>query len=267
MACDEGTNCPVCGGSIWRAIISGSDFRIEECLRACVGRTVPPPVLSGPDMPAKGSTECPQDGISGSFKFARHLLEIVKEHQPSGRLLDIGSGLGHLVRVALDMGYDAVGLDVSPDAVEFAGSALGVNLIQSSFPAYEFEAASFDVIIMKHVLEHFPEPSGAISEGVRILKPGGLLAVSAPDFGSLMRRVKGARWYGLQPSQHVWQLSMRSILELVRGAGLTPIVARRSNLEYPRGSRPFQKWLMLRFMLMIADLFGMGDNAIVLARK
>jgi len=260
--------CPVCGRDNWRTVINGDGFRIDRCASGCIGRTVPPPEYS-PDLPPEARFESLTriSKSSGHFRFADEILNFVKTVQPSGKLLDIGSGWGHLLISALDRGYDAIGLEASSEAVNLSREAFGVNPIVGVFPDYTFEPCSFDVVVMNHMLEHLQDPATALSEVARILKPDGICAIDAPDFDSLIRRIRGGMWQGIQPSQHVWQLSMRSILELVRGAGLTPIVARRSNLEYPRGSRPFQKWLMLRFMLMIADLFGMGDNAIVLARK
>ena len=221
---------------------------------------LPPGTQAGDSVPV-------DDPGSGHFRLARQLLDEVGRYQPAGSLLDIGCGFGHLLRLALDRDYDAVGLDASLAAAEFAQAAFGVEPIVGFFPGHEFEAGSFDVVVMNHVLEHLPEPRSALSEVARALKPGGILAVGAPDFDSLVCRIRGAMWQGIQPSQHVWQLSTRSILELAKAAGLTAVAVRRGNLEYPRGPRRLPKWLVLRSVLAVASLVGMGDNAIILARK
>lgn len=269
MSRDEYVRCPVCGGDSWRTVINGSGFRIDECVRGCIGRTVPPPDRPV-GLPAGVRVE-DLAGLdvrkSGHFRIAGEILDLVGRFQPKGRLLDIGCGFGHLLKLAVLRGYAAVGIDACPAAAEFVRAACGIEPVIGQFPGYAFEDCSFDVLAMNHVLEHVPEPAMALSESARILKPGGVLAVCAPNFDSLMRRIRGSGWEGLKPSQHVWQFSVRSLLGLVLAAGLTPVTARCGSLDYPRGPRRLPKWLALRLALTTARLLRMGDNAIVLARR
>lgn len=269
MGDSRDTKCPICGGLDWRKIIDGPCFHIEECAQRCIGRTVPPPTLdlsqnSPPDADGIAGIK---DLESGHFRLARELLDDVARIQPSGRLLDVGCGWGHLLKLALDMGYDAVGLDASQTAVDVAETAFQVKPILSLFPGYVFEPCSFDIVTMNHVLEHLPRPESALSEAWRILKPEGVLAIGVPNFDSLMRRVRGANWQGIQPSQHVWQYTARSVAKLLCNAGFTLVGMRCISLEYPRGPRSLPKWLMLKMALATSQLLRIGDNAIVIARK
>ncbi len=259
MADDSAARCPVCGGDSWRIALRGSDFRIDMCTAGCVGRTVPPPVYS-PDLLSDACVENltqRDQAESGHFAFANRILDLLSRFQSSGKLLDIGSGRGHLLMSAADRGYDAIGLEAAP----------GVESIVGSFPQHSFAPKSFDVVALNHVMEHLDDPRSALAEIERILKPGGLLAICVPDFSSLMRRVKSIGWQGLQPSQHVWQLSSRSVSMLAKSAGLETLIVQHSNLDYRRGNGSLLKWLALRSMLTLAGLLKLGDNAIVIVRK
>ncbi len=263
--------CPICGDDGWRTVLNGPGFRIDWCASGCIGRTIPRPEFDELcSLPLDGQppeSAPPDDPGSGHFRLARQLLDVIGEFQPAGRLLDVGCGLGHLLKSALDRGYEAVGLDASPAAAEFARSAFGIKPIVGFFPGYEFGSRSFDIVVMNHVLEHLPEVGPPLSEAKRILKPDGVLAIAAPNFDSLMRRIKGAAWQGLQPSQHVWHLSVRSIWMLLRRFEFAPVAARCDSLDYKRGTGSLPRWLALRMILALARVMSLGDNVIVLARK
>lgn len=269
MADSHEPTCPVCGGSAWRTVLGGQGFSIDTCASGCIARTAPPPEYCAdlpPDARAENLTQV-RPGASGHFTFANRILDLIGRWQPGGRLLDIGSGWGQLLKSASDRGYDALGLEASAGVADIARQAFGVKAVVGVFPERTFEPESFDVVVMNHVLEHLYDPRAALADVVRILRPGGVFAVCSPDFQSLMRTIKRTAWQGLQPDQHVWQLSTESIRMLMTRAGLVPICANRSSLDYNRGSGSLPKWLALRAILMAAQVLGTGDNTIVLARK
>lgn len=259
--------CPICGNDRCFTILRTHDFDLDQCTERCIVRTIPPPKYS-PDLPADATVaNLLKDQDSGHFSLAKEILDLVGEVRPSGKLLDIGSGWGHLLKLAEDRGYDAVGLEASPGAADLSCQAFGVNVIEGSFPEHQFQPGAFDIVVMNHLIEHLEDPVRALSEAQRILKPAGILAVSVPNFESLMSRVKAERWQGIQPSQHVWQLSADSIGIFLALAGLTPVLIHYGRLEYRRGSGSLPKWLVLRMILGLADLLRMGDNLIMIARK
>lgn len=268
MAHEEFT-CPICGGNTWRTILKALDFQIDECTGGCIARTSPSPIYSD-ELPEGARVEnlIGEDRRgSGHFRFARSIMDIVGKYQPSGRLLDIGSGCGQLLREASDRGYDTHGIEGSQEVVELAKQAYGVESIVGIFPEVSFEQSSFDVIVLNHVLEHVEDPLLVLKECERILRPGGIQVVMSPNFNSLLRYRAGAQWQGLQPSQHVWQLSKQSVSSLMRKVGLKPIAVQHSCLEYRRESRSIINWMRLRLILSIANPLGLGDNVIVTARK
>lgn len=259
--------CPICGRESWRRILAGANFSIEECSAGCIARTVPTPQFV-PDFPDDASLEKLRDDRDwGHFWLASEILDLAGKSRPCGRLLDVGSGWGHLLKLAADRGYEVVGLEASPKVAELCHQAFGVDVIVGSFPEYEFESNTFDVMVMSHILEHLADPVRALSEGRRILKPGGLLIVCGPNFRSLMSRVQRDRWVGLQPDQHTWQLSVKSVWRMVGASGLTPFTVCHRHFDPGRGPRSLPKHVVRRAAYGIAELLGMGENMIVLARK
>ncbi len=92
-----------------------------------------------------------------------------------GRVLDIGCGLGDMVRFR----KNTVGVDVNPRAVDYCRSqGLDVRLMQPD--QLPFEERSFDGVILDNVLEHLEHPEPLLAEIRRILQPQGAFVVGVP---------------------------------------------------------------------------------------
>lgn len=113
--------------------------------------------------------------------------------QRGQRVLDLGCGEGrHAITARLDAPVHVVGLDLSAADLEtaaeraaaFAQDAPDGSLawIRGSGLSLPFADASFDCVICAEVLEHVPEYGAMLGEIRRVLKPGGVLAVSVPRF-------------------------------------------------------------------------------------
>jgi SAM-dependent methyltransferase len=109
------------------------------------------------------------------------------------RVLDMGCGGGRHAFALYRRGADVVALDLSFDdlrevdtmfrAMELEGEVTeggSAVAVRGSAYALPFEDNSFDRIIAAEILEHLPEDSLAMSELFRVLKPGGLIAVTVP---------------------------------------------------------------------------------------
>jgi SAM-dependent methyltransferase len=67
---------------------------------------------------------------------------------------------------------------------------------------------------MGDVLEHLPDPGGAVTEVYRLLEPGGVFYLTVPDAGSRLAKVMGKRWWSVLPMhlQYFTRSSMRRLL-------------------------------------------------------
>jgi SAM-dependent methyltransferase len=96
------------------------------------------------------------------------------------RILDIGCGLGMYVSRFRQFSDDVYGVDVDPDKIAQASEWLP-NLRVSAAEELPFEDASFDVILLNEVIEHVDDDRRAIQEAYRVLAPGGLIVIYAPN--------------------------------------------------------------------------------------
>jgi hypothetical protein len=74
-------------------------------------------------------------------------------------------------------------------------------------------------VVFWHSLEHLPEPGAAIDQAARLLGPGGVAVVAAPNTESLQARAFGDRWLHLDLPRHLVHLSAQALLDRLRAAG------------------------------------------------
>jgi SAM-dependent methyltransferase len=111
---------------------------------------------------------------------------------PGSRLLDVGTGRGELLRVALERGAgEAVGVDYSDAAVSLARRTLELggcgdraSVMQADARQLPFPDAQFDLVTMLDIVEHLSpaELHDALRDARRVLRPGGRIYVhTAPN--------------------------------------------------------------------------------------
>jgi hypothetical protein len=117
-------------------------------------------------------------------------------------VLDVGCGAGHLVRALAARGARPVGLEVSTEQLAPALAAddgSGVRYLVGHAEQLPLPDASMDVVVFMRALHHVPvqEQFTALSEGHRVLRPGGQAYVAEPltegSFFELMSLIEDER--------------------------------------------------------------------------
>ncbi len=127
----------------------------------------------------------------GMRDFAGELLAPLFESGSIRRILDAGCGTGGMLSwLERRHAVDVVGMDLSPDALDFSQQRGHRALVQGSVTCLPFRDRSFDLVMSADVLQHVPDPPGekaALEETYRVLSPGGYVYVrtnSAFAFGA-----------------------------------------------------------------------------------
>lgn len=113
---------------------------------------------------------------------------------PGMDLLDVGCGNGHFVDVAIRSGWNAKGIEISGPAVEICNK-LGLPVEKLDFYSDQLKPQSLDVLTMFEVLEHVPDPVNFLKRSEDLLRPGGILYFTTPNFDCLDRKLLGVKWH------------------------------------------------------------------------
>lgn len=148
------------------------------------------------------------------------ISEIVRRSKP-GPILDVGCGLGFIVEGATSWGFQCVGLDGSPDAIELARErcpSLDVRVHDLADPL-PFPAESFQTVMMYQVIEHLVPSTtpSVLSEIFRVLRPGGVFLVYSPSRYNRHER--------LADSTHINMLTPSELRAALTAAGFGTIEA------------------------------------------
>jgi len=139
------------------------------------------------------------------------------------RFLEVGSGMGHLVG-QLEDAFETHGMDINHWAVKQSKSVINKTHLQTaSAQELPFAENSFNVVIIKHIVEHLPNPEKAIAEIGRITEQGGTLILATPNLDSLLKPWKGDQWIGYQDPTHISLKRPTEWLSLIRNADFSPL--------------------------------------------
>jgi ubiquinone/menaquinone biosynthesis C-methylase UbiE len=102
-------------------------------------------------------------------------------------VLDIGTGPGFLAVPLSWLGHRVTGLDFSEDMVRIAAeraSGMGLNaaFVQGRADKLPFAEGAFDAVVCRHLLPYVSDRRQALKEWLRILKPGGRMAIWDGDW-------------------------------------------------------------------------------------
>jgi len=157
------------------------------------------------------------------------LLALLAGGRMPGRFLDVGCGGGFLVETARDLGWQAEGTEMSHAACEF-GRGRGLTIHEGTLAGARLPAASFDAIALMEVVEHVSSPVALLAECAALLRPGGALYLTTPNWNSVSRRVLGARWSAVS-RDHVVYFTPRLMRRALVDAGLVPRRVTTANVQ------------------------------------
>ena len=159
----------------------------------------------------------------------RAMLELIAGEGAIERLLDIGTGTGRILELMAPHSERSVGLDCSREMLGLARANLAearlsrASVRHGDLHRTPFEAGSFDVAIMHHVLHLLDDPGAAIADAATLLRPSGRLLVAdyAPHQLELLRERHGHRQLGVADGEMAaWARSAG--LELSQDRTLAP---------------------------------------------
>jgi SAM-dependent methyltransferase len=206
--------------------------------------------------------------------------------KPPGRLLDYGCGSGAFLQSMRSLGWDVVGVDISPHAVR-ATQQRGIPAFQGTLPHPAVPLGSVDVVNFGAVLEHVHDPHELLAAARATVRPGGLVVFSVPNFASWGARWFGPAWWPLELPRHLLHFTPQTIDRLVRDHDLEMLELRmpahtnwmrlsiaRARQQIPRDSRlkrlllalwrrrPFTSWLT-----RWTTWRGQGDGLLLVTRR
>ena len=187
--------------------------------------------------------------VAPAFTDAEILEKIRAATSPTKnmQILDLGCGPGIVSAALAPYAREVVAFDLTPEMLEKArqrcreAGLRNVRFEPGRAEELPFEAGSFDAVVTRLTLHHFPDPYRAVVEMVRVTRPNGKVVVADivssenPDEAELHNSLEILR----DPS-HVQAFSTGGLLNLIESAGLR--VTSSLTWEMPRD---FDEWIRI----------------------
>jgi SAM-dependent methyltransferase len=160
-------------------------------------------------------------------------------------LFEIGCAYGFFLDEVRPAVRSASGIDISADAVRFAVHERHVDAAQGDYLSFDL-GRKVDIIAMWDTIEHLMHPHLFIEKIAQDLNPGGLLALTTGDIGSLTARMQGQYWRLIHPPTHLHYFSAATMSDLLHRKGFDVI-----HLSHPGNSRSLRSALYFIAVLQL----------------
>ncbi len=219
----EAASCPMCGSAPEPTLRYDFDpYRVVDC--PTCGLTFLSPRLTETailklysdqeyyvsEVAGQGYDEYLEVRPNWIKTFTKRLDQVLKYQKP-GKVLDIGCGPGFFLEAAQVKGYNAYGLDPSDYIVKVAREKFGDRIQHGVIETADYPAEEFDLVVAFDTFEHIYHPLEWLTAARRVLKTGGLLAITTPDPSSMLAKLSGKNWVSFKLPEHVFYWSPATI--------------------------------------------------------
>jgi len=227
-------HCALCGGGKFERLFSvpGSKdeknqiLRCERCQIVFLDPKPHPDLLSelyAPDYYGQNHRRFEPGTEFIVYLFTLWRVFLFERYLPSGgKVLEIGCGRGNFLSLLAQRGYGAYGTELSESSAARARSQLGDHILVGKISEDSFQEASFDMVVLWHVLEHLYHPREVLQRAHRFLKEGGKMIVALPNFDSWQSRWSRQHWFHLDVPRHLFHFSPKTLKQLLVETGYKP---------------------------------------------
>lgn len=194
-------------------------------------------------------------------------MAAIMPYAKSGRLLEIGPAIGAFSRRASRAGFKVTVIERDARCCEHLRVGGGIDVINADDPVAAMEGLEpFAVIALWHVIEHLRNPFEFLDAAARVLRPGGLLVLAAPNPEAWQFTVMGSRWPHLDAPRHLHILPAQALVENCARLGLEKLRLVTDDEDARSWNRfGWQRMLMNRLPGRLGQIAGFVAGAILSA--
>lgn len=156
-----------------------------------------------------------EESLRLNFKGLLRTLQRAVPDLSSRDIFEIGCAYGFFLDEARHFAKSVAGLDISDDAITHGRDRFALDTAQGDYLSRQL-GKTYGAIVMWDTVEHLQRPDLFVKKIHADLAPGGVLALTTGDIGSLNARLRGAKWRMIHPPTHLHYFSvatMRFFLE------------------------------------------------------
>ena len=225
----QSVSCAICGEDNYDRVFSKWGMTIVRCRGCSLVYVNPRNILPetdeyfrGPYLETIETNGALKPGVQHIYGEILDRLEAVLN---PGRLLDVGCAMGHFMAEAEKRGWKAHGVEPCSYAADYGRTRWGLrSQAVTKLEEAHLPEEHFDACVMVEVAEHLSDPLGTFQEVFRLLKPGGMLYVTTPNFASTLSLLLREEWDPIIPTGHLYYFTADTLAKLLDSIGFaTPL--------------------------------------------
>ncbi len=151
-------------------------------------------------------------------------LKKMERYRELNRILDIGCSFGGFLYAAKNLGWNAKGIETVYNAGKYGKELYNLDIFFGTLEEAKLEPASFDVIRLNNIIEHIPFPSEFIVNVNKLLRKGGLLSLSTPNYDSYSVSICGKEWIYFDGRHHIVFFTPATLEKILDKNGFTTVL-------------------------------------------
>ena len=229
--------CPWCGSEktqihLWikDEFLTHEEFQIYECLQCGLLFTEPRPTKDQIGEYYKSEEyyshqENKKGFIPKLYEWIksinlRHKYRIAVKGKTTGKMLDIGCGVGDFIKKAEQHGWHCTGVEPSEAAKAIAKKRIQAEIL-SSEDLEQIPDETFDIITMWHVLEHIDNLYWQVAQLQRLIKKNGRIVIAVPNYKSYDACYYKEKWAAYDVPRHLNHFNKNTLVKIFKSKGLS----------------------------------------------
>lgn len=153
--------------------------------------------------------------------FNRLLLKLKKHlhNTKQKKLLEVGAAYGFFINIAKSHFNLAIGMEIASEPSRYARENYNIDVRNLDIIEWDFDNIKFDLVCMWDVIEHLHSPNKYLQKLSVNMKKNSIIALTTPDIGSLVARVRKQNWRQIHPPTHVHYFNKKSIETILNNNG------------------------------------------------
>jgi SAM-dependent methyltransferase len=166
-----------------------------------------------------------------TLKRCDQLLDRFEQFRKTNKIIDVGAGEGWFLYQAKKRGWDVYGTEFEDRAISLCNEK-GVSMQKGVLDPTNYEANEFDVVTSFEVVEHINNPKEEFINFNQLLRQGGLVYVTTPNFNSVSRTLLKGKWHVLHYPEHITYYVPDTLIFAFKKAGFRTMESVTSGFSY-----------------------------------
>lgn len=226
------SNCIICNSTHLKDLRDYSKAHLCKC-KSCSA-------VFARDIPSPTDIELHYDGYGRkdylspiTIKRYHEILDQFEPFRKTNKLIDIGCGIGYFLEEAKKRGWEVYGVEITDGAVKIC-SEKGINIQKGFLKNLNFKPEMFDIITSFEVIEHINNPKTEFKNFHSILREGGLVYVTTPNFNSLLRYRLKAAYNIISFPEHLCYYTPRTLKKIFHISGFKTLKIETTGISITR---------------------------------